>query len=158
MRVLPCCIVGGAVTGAISMAIGAKLMAPHGGLFVLLIPGAITPVLGYLLAIVAGTLVAGLSYAVLKRPEAQVAEESKSYRKKKPGRFPAFYAACSAVCCARSQAISSAQISGLMVSRISGIPSKRLSCMIQRKHRGRYCLRPGCGGGQRGCRRRFWHR
>ena len=69
MRVLPCCIVGGAVTGAISMMIGAKLMAPHGGLFVLLIPGAITPVLGYLLAIVAGTLVAGLSYAVLKRPE-----------------------------------------------------------------------------------------
>ena len=71
MRVLPCCIVGGAVTGAISMAVGAKLMAPHGGLFVLLIPGAITPVLGYLLAIVAGTLVAGLSYAVLKRPEAE---------------------------------------------------------------------------------------
>ncbi len=60
MRVLPCCIVGGAVTGAISMAVGAKLMAPHGGLFVLLI-GAITPVLGYLLAIVAGTLVAGLA-------------------------------------------------------------------------------------------------
>lgn len=70
MRVLPCCIVGGAVTGAISMMIGAKLMAPHGGLFVLLIPGAITPVVGYLLAIIAGTLVAGLSYAVLKRPEA----------------------------------------------------------------------------------------
>ncbi|HCH40180.1 MAG TPA: PTS fructose transporter subunit EIIBC, partial [Enterobacter sp.] len=71
MRVLPCCIVGGAVTGAISMAIGAKLMAPHGGLFVLLIPGAITPVLGYLFAIIAGTLVAGLSYAVVKRPEAE---------------------------------------------------------------------------------------
>lgn len=76
MRVLPCCIVGGAVTGAISMAIGAKLMAPHGGLFVLLIPGAITPVLGYLLAIVAGTLVAGLSYAVLKRPEVQAVEKA----------------------------------------------------------------------------------
>ena len=72
MRVLPCCIVGGAVTGAISMAVGAKLMAPHGGLFVLLIPGAITPVLGYLVAIIAGTLVAGLSYAVLKRPEGEV--------------------------------------------------------------------------------------
>lgn len=69
MRVLPCCIVGGALTGAISMAIGAKLMAPHGGLFVLLIPGAITPVLGYLVAIIAGTLVAGLAYAFLKRPE-----------------------------------------------------------------------------------------
>ncbi|MGK9172368.1 PTS fructose transporter subunit IIBC [Yokenella regensburgei] len=71
MRVLPCCIAGGALTGAISMAIGAKLMAPHGGLFVLLIPGAITPVLGYLFAIVAGTLVAGLAYAFLKRPETE---------------------------------------------------------------------------------------
>jgi PTS system fructose-specific IIC component len=71
MRVLPCCIAGGAVTGAISMAIGAKLMAPHGGLFVLLIPGAITPVLGYLFAIIAGTLLAGLVYAFLKRPETE---------------------------------------------------------------------------------------
>ncbi|XTZ39718.1 PTS fructose transporter subunit IIBC [Salmonella enterica] len=71
MRVLPCCIAGGALTGAISMAIGAKLMAPHGGLFVLLIPGAISPVLGYLLAIVAGTLLAGLVYAFLKRPETE---------------------------------------------------------------------------------------
>ena len=74
MRVLPCCIVGGALTGAISMAVGAKLMAPHGGLFVLLIPGAITPVLGYLMAIIVGTLVAGLSYAMLKRPEAELAK------------------------------------------------------------------------------------
>jgi fructose PTS system EIIBC or EIIC component len=71
MRVLPCCIAGGALTGAISMAIGAKLMAPHGGLFVLLIPGAITPVVGYLLSIVAGTLLAGLVYAFLKRPEGE---------------------------------------------------------------------------------------
>lgn len=71
MRVLPCCIAGGALTGAISMAIGAKLMAPHGGLFVLLIPGAITPVVGYLLSIVAGTLLAGLVYAFLKRPETE---------------------------------------------------------------------------------------
>lgn len=71
MRVLPCCIVGGALTGAISMAVGAKLMAPHGGLFVLLIPGAITPVLGYLLAIVAGSVLAGLAYAFLKRPETE---------------------------------------------------------------------------------------
>ncbi|MGC1024140.1 PTS fructose transporter subunit IIBC [Pantoea agglomerans] len=72
MRVLPCCIVGGATTGAISMAVGAKLMAPHGGLFVLLIPGAITPVVGYLMAIIIGTAIAGLSYAVLKRPEEQL--------------------------------------------------------------------------------------
>ncbi|CBA32268.1 PTS fructose transporter subunit IIBC [Cronobacter turicensis] len=76
MRVIPCCIAGGALTGAISMAIGAKLMAPHGGLFVLLIPGAITPVLGYLLAIVAGSLLAGLVYAFLKRPESEMAAKA----------------------------------------------------------------------------------
>lgn len=73
MRVLPCCIAGGALTGALSMAFGAKLMAPHGGLFVLLIPGAITPVLLYLVAIVAGTLLAGVSYALLKRAEVPAA-------------------------------------------------------------------------------------
>lgn len=73
MRVLPCCIAGGALTGALSMAFGAKLMAPHGGLFVLLIPGAISPVLLYLLAIVAGTLLAGVAYAVIKRTEVPAA-------------------------------------------------------------------------------------
>ncbi|BEM88197.1 PTS fructose transporter subunit IIBC [Serratia sp. BFP-2025] len=73
MRVLPCCIAGGALTGALSMAFGAKLMAPHGGLFVLLIPGAISPVLLYLVAIAAGTLLAGVAYALLKRAEAPVA-------------------------------------------------------------------------------------
>ncbi|WP_116644102.1 PTS fructose transporter subunit IIBC [Salinivibrio sp. HTSP] len=66
MRVIPSCIAGGALTGAISMLIGAKLMAPHGGLFVLLIPNAISPVFMYLAAIAAGTLVTGLVYAVLK--------------------------------------------------------------------------------------------
>ncbi|MFZ1873858.1 MAG: PTS fructose transporter subunit IIBC [Chania sp.] len=73
MRVLPCCIAGGALTGALSMAFGAKLMAPHGGLFVLLIPGAISPVLLYLVAIIAGTLLAGLGYAVLKRSDVAAA-------------------------------------------------------------------------------------
>lgn len=76
IRVLPCCIVGGAITGALSMAVGAKLMAPHGGLFVLLIPGAITPVLGYLLAIIAGTVVAGVAYALLKRPDSELASKT----------------------------------------------------------------------------------
>ncbi|WP_318460244.1 PTS fructose transporter subunit IIBC [Photobacterium leiognathi] len=71
MRVIPCCMLGGALTGALSMLFGAKLMAPHGGLFVLLIPNAITPALLYLVAIIAGTLVTGISYAILKRPEAE---------------------------------------------------------------------------------------
>ncbi|CNH84812.1 PTS system fructose-specific transporter subunit IIBC [Yersinia enterocolitica] len=74
MRVLPCCIAGGALTGALSMAFGAQLMAPHGGLFVLLIPGAIHPVLLYLVAIIAGTVLAGGLYAMLKRPDTAGAE------------------------------------------------------------------------------------
>lgn len=66
MRVIPACMAGGALTGALSMLFGAKLMAPHGGLFVLLIPNAITPVFMYLVAIAAGTAVTGISYAFLK--------------------------------------------------------------------------------------------
>lgn len=76
MRVLPCCIVGGAITGALSMLVGAKLMAPHGGLFVLLIPGAITPVVGYLLSIIVGTVVAGVAYAFLKRPDSELVSKT----------------------------------------------------------------------------------
>ncbi len=66
MRVIPACIAGGALTGALSMLFGAKLMAPHGGLFVLAIPGAITPVFMYLVAIAAGTAVTGFGYALFK--------------------------------------------------------------------------------------------
>ncbi len=69
LRVIPASIAGGALTGALSMFFGCKLMAPHGGLFVLLIPNAINHALLYLLAIVAGSLVTGLLYAALKRPE-----------------------------------------------------------------------------------------
>lgn len=73
LRVIPACIAGGALTGALSMLVGAKLMAPHGGIFVLLIPNAITPALLYLAPIVAGSLVTGLSYAFIKHGAAQVA-------------------------------------------------------------------------------------
>ena len=73
LRVIPACIAGGAVTGALSMWVGAQLMAPHGGIFVLLIPNAITPVLLYLAAIVIGSLITGLGYAAIKRGAAPVA-------------------------------------------------------------------------------------
>ncbi|MGF1684861.1 PTS fructose transporter subunit IIBC [Photobacterium minamisatsumaniensis] len=69
MRVIPACMAGGALTGALSMLFGAKLMAPHGGLFVLFIPNAITPVLMYLVAIAAGTIVTGVTYAFLKKSD-----------------------------------------------------------------------------------------
>lgn len=66
MRVIPSCMAGGALTGGLSMLFGAQLLAPHGGLFVLLIPNAITPVFMYLVAIAAGTAVTGFTYAFLK--------------------------------------------------------------------------------------------
>lgn len=69
MRVIPSCMAGGALTGGLSMLFGAQLLAPHGGLFVLLIPNAISPVLMYLVAIAAGTAVTGFTYAFLKNKE-----------------------------------------------------------------------------------------
>ena len=64
MRVIPSLIVGGAVTGGTSMAFGAASRAPHGGVFVFF---AIDNVLGWLTAVVAGTVVAALLVTVLKR-------------------------------------------------------------------------------------------
>lgn len=55
------------------MVFGTKLMAPYGGLFVLLIPSAIAPVLLYLVAITAGTLLPGVAYFWLKHAEVPVA-------------------------------------------------------------------------------------
>ncbi|MGE7990242.1 PTS fructose-like transporter subunit IIB [Pseudomonas sp. NPDC089554] len=69
LRVIPASIAGGALAGALSMYFGCKLMAPHGGLFVLLIPNAINHALPYLLAILAGSLVTAVVYALLKKEE-----------------------------------------------------------------------------------------
>ncbi|EOD55568.1 PTS fructose transporter subunit IIBC [Aeromonas molluscorum] len=69
MRVIPACMVGGALTGALSMLFACELVAPHGGLFVLFIPNAISHVWLYIVAIAAGSLLTGVSYAMLKRAE-----------------------------------------------------------------------------------------
>ncbi|MDN3647891.1 fructose-specific PTS transporter subunit EIIC [Reinekea marina] len=66
LRVIPVAMVGGAITGALSMLINAELLAPHGGIFVLFIPNAITHVALYVAAIVAGSLVTGVGYFLLK--------------------------------------------------------------------------------------------
>ncbi|MDC0611006.1 PTS fructose transporter subunit IIBC [Vibrio sp.] len=76
VRVIPSCMIGGAVTGALSMLFGAKLMAPHGGLFVLAIPGAISPVLMYLVAIAVGTAITGFGYAMVKQSAAAKAAKA----------------------------------------------------------------------------------
>ena len=76
MRVIPACVAGGAVTGMLSMLIGAKLMAPHGGVFVFFIPNAVTPIFLYFGAILVGTLITGVLYSVLKQEEKDIASVS----------------------------------------------------------------------------------
>ena len=61
-------MLGSAVAGALSMAFGCELRVPHGGVFVLPIPNAVTGPGEYLMAIVAGTLVSTLALGGLKRP------------------------------------------------------------------------------------------
>ena len=66
MRVIPTCILGGAVTGALVALFHCELVTPHGGVFVLLIPNAINHAWLYLAAI-AGSIVTGVSYAIIKK-------------------------------------------------------------------------------------------
>jgi PTS system fructose-specific IIC component len=68
LRVIPSMVAGSAVAGAISMFFGCGLRAPHGGVFVLAIPNAVSHLGWYALAIVAGTLVSTAVLLVVKRP------------------------------------------------------------------------------------------
>jgi PTS system fructose-specific IIC component len=67
LRALPAFIAGSALAGAVSMGLGIKLMAPHGGIFVLAIPGAISNLAGYLAAIAAGTLLSLVLLGILRK-------------------------------------------------------------------------------------------
>jgi len=64
IHVLPACIAGSAVAGALSMAFNCTLMAPHGGIFVF-------PVVGnavmYVVALVIGTVVGAVLLGLLKK-------------------------------------------------------------------------------------------
>ncbi|MDP9981197.1 PTS system fructose-specific IIC component [Pseudarthrobacter oxydans] len=64
LRVIPASMLGGAVTGAISMAAGVGSKAPHGGIFVFF---AIDPFLWFVIAIAAGTVVSAFAVIALKR-------------------------------------------------------------------------------------------
>ncbi|MHC1656288.1 PTS fructose transporter subunit IIC [Stenotrophomonas riyadhensis] len=68
LRTIPALILGSAVAGAISMAAGVELKVPHGGVFVLPIPNAVTHLGVYLLALVAGVAVTAVALRVLKKP------------------------------------------------------------------------------------------
>ncbi|UYB50719.1 fructose-specific PTS transporter subunit EIIC [Xanthomonas sp. AM6] len=70
LRTIPALMLGSALAGAISMAAGAELQAPHGGVFVLPIPHVVTHLGMYLLALLAGTVLTAVALRVLKRPVA----------------------------------------------------------------------------------------
>ena len=65
LHVLPSCIIGSGVAGALSMAFGCTLMAPHGGIFVVPVVG---NALLYLVALSAGTAISTVLLGVLKKP------------------------------------------------------------------------------------------
>lgn len=67
IRVIPALVAGSAVAGALSMATRAELLVPHGGIFAILIPGAVTHLLPYLVAIAAGSLVTTAVLFVTKK-------------------------------------------------------------------------------------------
>lgn len=64
IRVIPSCVAGSAVAGALSMAFGCTLRAPHGGIFVF-------PVVGnaifYIISLVIGSVVGAIILGALKR-------------------------------------------------------------------------------------------
>lgn len=68
LHVIPALMAGSAVAGAISMATHVQLHAPHGGVFVLFIPGAVDNLGMYVLAILAGTIVSTVLLGILKKP------------------------------------------------------------------------------------------
>lgn len=70
LRMIPAFMIGSGVAGALSMAFGVGLHAPHGGIFVLAIPNAIDNILWYVLAIAVGTIVTALCVNLFKRNKA----------------------------------------------------------------------------------------
>ena len=65
LRVLPSCVIGSAVAGALSMLFGCTLRAPHGGIFVFPVVG---NALLYVVALAAGSVVGALLLSLLKKP------------------------------------------------------------------------------------------
>lgn len=68
LRVIPALMAGSALAGAISMASGCELRVPHGGVFVLPIPNAVSNLGMYLVAIAAGTALSAVLLGLFKRP------------------------------------------------------------------------------------------
>ena len=68
IRVIPSLMVGSAAAAAISLGFGVTSMAPHGGIWVILIPNVISNPLVYFGAIVVGAVLTALCVGILKKP------------------------------------------------------------------------------------------
>lgn len=68
LHVIPACVIGSGLAGALSMAFNCTLMAPHGGIFVFPVVG--NPLM-YLAALAVGTVVGALMLSVLKKKIAE---------------------------------------------------------------------------------------
>ena len=68
LRVIPACMIGSGLAGALSMAFRCTLMAPHGGIFVFPVVG--SP-LGYVIALTAGTVVTAVLLGLFKKKIAE---------------------------------------------------------------------------------------
>ncbi len=66
-RVIPSIMAGSAVTGALSMLFKCGLAVPHGGIFVLVIPNAVSNLLMYIVSIAVGTAVTAGLLATIKK-------------------------------------------------------------------------------------------
>jgi PTS system fructose-specific IIC component len=73
LRVIPASMLGGAVTGALTMAFGVTSQAPHGGIFVFF---AIGNVVMFVVSILVGTVVTALAVIALKRWAAKKAVDT----------------------------------------------------------------------------------
>lgn len=65
LRAIPSFMIGSAITGGFVGGLGIRLMAPHGGIFV--VPLLSRPIV-YLLLIAAGALISGVIFGLLKKP------------------------------------------------------------------------------------------
>lgn len=66
-RVIPSIMVGSGITGALSMLFNCGLAVPHGGIFVLVIPNAVSNLLMYVVSIAVGMVVSALMLMFLKK-------------------------------------------------------------------------------------------
>ena len=64
VHVIPSCVIGSGLAGALSMAFDCTLRAPHGGIFV--VPTIGNPAM-YIVAVVAGAIVGCLALGILKK-------------------------------------------------------------------------------------------